>query len=177
VRIRLARGTDAAAIVQIQERGWQTAYRHVFPPEELDRGGFVDERRWRETIRRPPAGWTTFVAERDDRVIGFACLGPSRDEQGLGELFALYVDPGAWRLGAGRALIAAAERQLAREHDDARLWVLERNDRARRFYEASGWVPDGARKTQLRFGVAAAEVRYSKPLARTAAAGAREPGA
>ena len=38
--------------------------------------------------------------------------------------------------------------------------MLTANARARRFYELAGWRPDGAVKTQDRFGVEAEELRY-----------------
>jgi RimJ/RimL family protein N-acetyltransferase len=43
------------------------------------------------------------------------------------------------------------------------LWVLEGNARARRFYEAAGLVPDGARQL-LEMGTPVPEVRYAGPL-------------
>src|SRR5436190_23282849 len=104
VRVRAATTDDAEAIGAVQERGWQVAYRHIFPPAELARGGFIQVERWRVRLADPPRGWSTFVAERDRTVVGFASLGPSRDERGLGELYAIYVDPDAWSTGAGRAL-------------------------------------------------------------------------
>ena len=107
----------------------------------------------------------TFVAARDKDVVGFASVGPSRDMPELGELYAIYVDPSMWSAGAGQALIAEAERELASRYDEAALWVLEDNPRARRFYERAGWQPDGARKEFDRWGVAAPEVRYRKRLA------------
>ncbi len=165
MEIRRATARDARSISRIQERGWQTAYRHVFPVAELDRGGFIEPARWRERLRRPPRGWVTFVAARDKDVVGFASVGPSRDLPELGELYALYVDPSVWSAGAGRALIAEAERELASRYDEAALWVLEDNPRARRFYEHAGWQPDGARKAFDRWGVAAPELRYRKRLA------------
>jgi GNAT superfamily N-acetyltransferase len=164
VQVRRATARDAPSITRIQERGWQAAYRHVFPVEELDRGGFIQPSRWRERIRRPPAGWITFVAARDHIVVGFAALGPSRDLSELGELYAIYVDPDEWSSGAGRALIDRAEQALAASYLEATLWVLEENERARRFYELAGWLPDGARKADERWGVSAPEVRYRKRL-------------
>jgi ribosomal protein S18 acetylase RimI-like enzyme len=163
VRIRPAHPDDAHAIETIRIRGWRTAYRHVFPPAELDALP-IDGGRWRDRIETPPRGWSTFVAE-ETTVVGFASVGPSRDEQGLGELYAIYVDPDSWSTGAGRALLAAAEGALREEYELATLWVLEENPRARHFYERAGWAPDGARKAEERFGVRAAEVRYRKALA------------
>jgi GNAT superfamily N-acetyltransferase len=164
VEIRTATGADAESIARVQERSWQTAYRHIFPAAELDRGGFIQAQRWRDRLERPPAGWSTFVAVRDLRVLGFTSVGPSRDEQGLGELYAIYVAPSAWSTGAGRALIERAEQELASAYANATLWVLEDNPRARRFYERAGWEPDGKRKAEVRWGVRAPEVRYRKSL-------------
>ena len=43
--------------------------------------------------------------------------------------------------------------------------MLEDNPRARAFYERGGWSPDGERKSEERWGVRAAEVRYRKAAA------------
>jgi GNAT superfamily N-acetyltransferase len=133
----------------------------VFPPEDLDAMP-VDGERWRNRLDLPPPGWTTVVAEDEGVVVGFASVGPSRDEEGIGELYAIYVDPAAWSTGVGRALMEEAEARLVSEYDAAFLWVLEENPRARSFYERAGWTPDGARKAEERFGVRAPEVRYRK---------------
>src|SRR5262245_44562509 len=161
--VRRARATDAETIERIRIRGWQRAYRHIFDPNELDR----IEPNWQRFVHeleRPPAGRATFVAELDGSVGGFAGVGPSRDERGLGELYAIYVDPDSWSHGAGRGLILRAEERLAEEYVEAALWVLEENARARAFYERAGWQPDGARKVFRRPGFAAPEVRYRKLL-------------
>jgi GNAT superfamily N-acetyltransferase len=164
MEVRLATDADADGIAGVQERTWQVAYRHVFPVEELDRGGFIQPQRWRDRIARPPTGWTTFVAERDGAVTGFTSVGPSRDERGIGELYAIYVEPEEWSTGTGRALIERAEAELCRSYAEATLWVLEDNPRARAFYERAGWSPDGERKSEERWGVRAPEVRYRKRL-------------
>lgn len=164
--VREAKREDAEAIEQIRIAGWRTAYRHIYPANELDALP-VDGSRWADRLETPPRGWTTFVAERDGRVAGFAAVGPSRDIEGLGELFAIYVSPEVWSTGAGRVLLERSERQLASEYDEAALWVLEDNPRARAFYGRAGWEPDGARKVEPRFGVHAAEVRYRKRLRRS----------
>jgi GNAT superfamily N-acetyltransferase len=162
MEVRVARAADALAVETIRVRGWQVAYRHILPPADLD-ALQIDATRWHERFEAPPVGWTTFVAEREPAVVaGFASIGPSRDEQGLGELYALYVEPSAWSQGTGRTLIARAEAELAQRYAVAALWVLTANTRARRFYERAGWQLDGAVKTQDRWGVEAEEVRYRK---------------
>ena len=161
--LRPATAADALAIETIRVRGWRTAYRHVLPADALD-GMPIDGGRWRGRLESPPAGWSTFVAEGDGAVLGFAAVGPSRDEPGIGELYAIYVEPDEWSTGAGRALLRRAEAELEREYAEATLWVLEDNPRARRFYEIAGWAADGARKAEPRWGVRAPEVRYRKAL-------------
>ena len=56
------------------------------------------------------------------------------------------------------------EETLGAEYEEATLWVLEDNPRARSFYERGGWAPDGARKAEERWGVRAPELRYRKEL-------------
>jgi GNAT superfamily N-acetyltransferase len=167
--VRLATAADAEAVARVQERGWQQAYRDVFPPHELDRGGFVQVERWRRRLAAPPPGWATYVADGDGdgaEIAGFVCIGGSRDARRCGEVYAIYVDPDRWAGGVGRTLLSCAEEALARRWPAATLWVLALNDRARRFYERAGWSPDGARKHESWFGVEAEEVRYRKELAR-----------
>jgi ribosomal protein S18 acetylase RimI-like enzyme len=164
MRIRPASPDDALAIETIRVRGWRSAYRHVFPAADLDALP-IDPERWRSRLLVPPPGWTTVVCEDGGEVVGFASTGPSRDEDDLGELYAIYVDPEAWSTGAGRALMGAAEAALTADYAAALLWVLEDNPRARGFYERAGWATDGPRKAEERFGVRAAEVRYRKDFA------------
>jgi RimJ/RimL family protein N-acetyltransferase len=46
----------------------------------------------------------------------------------------------------------------------AMLWVLEDNARARAFYEAAGWRPDGGRQLERIISTDLYEVRYAKSL-------------
>ena len=167
MEIRAAAPADAEAIERIRVRGWQVAYRHLFPAEFLDTME-VDPSRWQERIAEPPRGWSFFVATRDERVIGFAIVGPSRDEPDVGELYALYVDPDCWSAGLGSALIRSAEARLAEEYAEATLWVLQDNPRARRAYERADWQVDGASKRFEAGGVAPLAIRYRKRLSSSA---------
>ena len=106
-------------------------------------------------------------------MVGFVTFGPSEDEPldpRVGEVYAIYVDTSYWDRGYGRDLFAAAVRGLTDAgFGAATLWVLETNTRARRFYEAAGWITDGGKKTDQRGDVVLHEVRYrSAPLARDA---------
>ena len=173
--VREATVGDARRVEEIRVRTWRAAYRHVLPPERLDAMP-IDETRWLHRIAEPPPGWRTYVVEDEGRVIGFASVGPSRDQQGIGELYAIYVEPDAWSTGAGRGLIAAAEAALADNYREAHLWVLEENARARRFYELAGWQHDGVRKIETFLETEVAEVRYRKTVGTTSRNSLPDPG-
>lgn len=82
-----------------------------------------------------------------------------------GEIGAIYLRREATGQGIGRALFAHAVQDLRRRgYRRATLWVLDTNTRARRFYEAAGWVPDGATKIEERPGALLREVRYHVSL-------------
>ncbi len=107
------------------------------------------------------------LALEEERVVGFATVGPSRkeDPSGWGELYALYVDPDEWRRGIGTALLDAANRRLTDGgFRRACLWVLSNNVRARRFYERQGWVPTDTVATREFTGVSVEEVLYVRAL-------------
>jgi len=163
MQIRIAAPADAEAVERVRIRGWQTAYRDVFPPAELD-ALEIDPSRF----VRPADGVTTYVAAGDGGLVGFVTIGPSAEEAGTGELKALYVDPDSWSLGVGQALLAFGEARLAAAHREATLWVLERNERARRFYEQAGWREDGARDRIERLGTPAVHLRYRKAFSSSA---------
>jgi chorismate mutase/GNAT superfamily N-acetyltransferase len=79
---------------------------------------------------RLEAGSTGWVAERDDRVVGYAVLtGEWLDD--------LFLAPGETGQGVGQALLDVVKSELP---DGFCLWVFESNAGARRFYRRHGLV-------------------------------------
>ena len=148
MRIREAEPKDAEAIAEVHVRSWQAAYRGQLTDEYLD-GLSVGERleQHRRSLEEPRAEWRTWVAEDEGRVTGFAVTGPSEDadaEPSTGEVYAIYLEPDRVGTGLGRELFEHAISDLRdRGFSVVTLWVLETNERARRFYEAAGWRTDG----------------------------------
>jgi GNAT superfamily N-acetyltransferase len=164
VTVRPATVADAAAMGRLHVRAWQAAYRGQMPDDYLD-GLRASERAagWERALGRGRDRAAVLVAEQDGQVTGFANLGPARDLEGAGELYAINVDPDRWGTGAGRALLLAAQAELARlGFAETVLWVLPANARARRFYEIAGWVADGTERTIEVLGVVVPEVRYRR---------------
>lgn len=171
-RVRLARAGDAEAISRIQIASWRAAYGSIMPAEflaTLDEAERAD--RWRGRIGPAAAAESpTFVAVDDaDAVLGFAHIGPVRDDDvasvGRGEVYTLYVDPGAWRRGIGTSLLAAAdEHWRPTDVRELLLWVFEDNAAARAFYEAQGWAADGTRRLDDFGSAQPVEIRYRRTI-------------
>lgn len=172
VPVRPARIDDVAEIAEIHVRSWQAAYAGLIPQSYLD--SLTPAQRvpgWIQTIRNEDVsrGGTLIATDQCDRAVGFAHFRESRDDDTaadhVGEVWAIYLEPDAWGTGAGRALMAAAVGGLADlGYQHATLWVLDSNARARRFYEAAGFRPDGAVKDDDSRGFMLREVRYRKAL-------------
>lgn len=170
--IRRAVPADALPLALVLARAWAWAYRGLIEDAQL--AAYVErasdlEAWFRERLGGVEGEWRTWVAERAERVVGFAVTGPSRDadaDLATAEVWGLYLDPDFVGRGIGRALFAHAVGDLRqRGYGRATLWVLEGNARARRFYEAAGWSPDGKTKIERGRGFALHEVRYRADLA------------
>ena len=196
--VRTGTPDDAPAIASIRVAGWRTAYAGLIEPAVLDALDPVAEaaRRRDEWSQRPVpivavvggtvvggtvvGGTVVGGTVVGGTVVGFAVTCPYRTateqpthwphDPDAGEIAALYVDPAARSRGVGRALMARALADLRSVgHPVARLWVLTGNARARRFYEAAGFVdesPLGVTHDFLARGATRAtpEVRYSRDL-------------
>jgi GNAT superfamily N-acetyltransferase len=163
--IRPAVLSDAAALGRVHVAAWRVAYPHLLPARVLDALSEEERaRRWEGILSTSAAG--TLIAEFDGALAGFASIGESRDPDAVpgrtGELYALYVAPEWWSRGMGWGLWAAArQRLLDTGFEEATLWVLEGNARARRFYEQAGLALDpGAVQSVEIDGVKLPEVRY-----------------
>ena len=170
MRIREAEPTDAQAIASIHVRAWQDAYRGQLSDEYLE-GLRVEDRvgMQRRMLAEPREGWSTWVALDDDAVVGFAVTGPSEDadaDDRTGEVYAIYLEPDRVGTGVGRSLFEHALGDLrSRGFKQATLWVLETNERARRFYERAGWKTDGTTTSERVDCEMRPTVRYRTTLA------------
>ncbi|ETK35992.1 GNAT family N-acetyltransferase [Microbispora sp. ATCC PTA-5024] len=169
--IRRAEPADAEAIAVVHVRSWQAAYAGLMPQDHLD--GLTPAMRlplWERLLREPSWPRTGFlVAERDGSVAGFAGFGPGRDADvapaTTAEITTIYLLPEMWAAGIGsRLMTAAVDAMSAAGYEQATLWVVDANARARRFYERTGWRPDGAVQRDDSDGFPLTEIRYRRAL-------------
>jgi len=166
--IRYAEPSDALEVARVHVRSWQSGYAGLLPDDYL-RELKAEDRAARYTFdnRGPGQGETTVAVDEERRICGFATIGPAPADQseGIGELYALYVDPDHWRHGVGRLLIGDAHKRLeAFGFEEAVLWVLVGNTRAESFYTNMGWRSDGTLRDEEIWGIAVQELRYRRIL-------------
>ncbi len=145
VQIRPMTLADCDRVAEIRVLGWRFAYRGLMPQPFLDAlSARADAERHRARLMEGDGSVLNLVASVDDEIVGWAALGPYRDDELRtedAELYAIYLDPEHVGTGVGRALMREGLRQCAAlGHERVYLWVVRGNARARRFYEraASG---------------------------------------
>ena len=170
MQVRRATPGDAARINDVRIGGWRAAYAGVVPDAYL--AGLdprADDARRRGYLSDPLPGVRNWVSLEDERVVGWAATGPTRDDdlpaEAVHELWALYVDPACWRGGHGAALLRQAMDD-AREQGFAALvlWVLADNPIGRAFYEREGFRLVPGEKHLSVGGAELLELRYRREL-------------
>ena len=138
MEIRLLRRTDdRLAVSRIYEESWKAAYRGIVPQAYLEG---IPSGLWAANL--DGEGRWSLVLEAEGTLIGTASIGPSRwpDWPDFGEIVSLYLLPAYMGRGYGRPLLEAAAKTLAQQgFEEALLWVLEENRRARHFYEKAAF--------------------------------------
>jgi len=167
VTLRDARAADARDIAAMHVASWRTAYPGLLPAAVLE--GLSVERRtatWQRVLG--DGHQFVVVAVAGWQVIGVGHAGPARDADvgtSTGQLTTLYLAPGTWGAGTGRALHdAALDRLAAAGYDSAVVWMLSTNDRARRFYQRQGWARDPVLRIQQFGGRVVIDHRLSRAL-------------
>jgi L-amino acid N-acyltransferase YncA len=151
--------TMAAIYVTAARQGWA----HIFGEQNLETvAPPVDH--LRDQVASTDPRHQVFVADRQGRMVAYAVIRPSQDEDAdssVGELDALYCDPSVWGQGVGRALMASAIEALRESgFAEATLWTSPANHRPRRIYEAAGWTLDGTTRDKPWRGTNWLDLRY-----------------
>lgn len=126
IRHRRAGPEDLDAIVAINRASATSAYAAIFGDAPYPEEGV--RRRYTRLLADPEAH--VFIAEG-----GYAAAR-------RGHVEALYVVPDAWGTGLADELYGCISEVAG---SPATLWVLEANERGRRFWERRGWRATGAR--------------------------------
>ena len=158
INIRKVLPTEAYEYAACHIACWQAAYRGIMTDEYLDN---MSAEKMAEDTRQAlsnPGVYRFYCVELDRKMIGRLVVSKSRDEDkpDAGEIAAMYLAGEYWDKGYGRKMMDFSIKEIKKMgYDEAFLWVLEENSRARKFYEKCGFEFDGAKK----------ETNIDKPLA------------
>jgi ribosomal protein S18 acetylase RimI-like enzyme len=132
VVLRRATQTDESAIAVVWHEAWTAGHAEHLP------GALLAHRTVDEFVARAPRIVAdTTVATADGELVGFVTVHGD-------ELVLLFVGSNGRGTGVARTLLREGERRIAEAgHAVAWLEVMERNARARRFYEREGWRDTG----------------------------------
>ncbi len=132
---------DRFAVSRVYEESWKYAYQGILPQDFLDS---IPAGRWAAGVDK--ADVHTLVMLEQGNIIGTSSFSDSRfshmflDTEDYGEIISIYLLPAYIGKGYGKKLINAVLCQLSEMgFQNAFLWVLEENSRARRFYESCGF--------------------------------------
>lgn len=141
--IRQAYPFDAAGIADVSVTSWRATYAGIIPADFLARLSRADREfayEDRLSFICTPTSEFAYVAEHDDRIVGFAYAGPKRASltEYLGEIYALYILDDYQGRDIGRRLVAEVVRHfLVNGVNSMIVWVLICNP-ACGFYENLG---------------------------------------
>jgi GNAT superfamily N-acetyltransferase len=126
---------DAELCFRIARAAAVAGFQHVFPPDLYEFAADPIRADWISALINPDG--ETYIAFEDDEAVGVVSVSH-------GVLQTLYVMPEFWNRGIGSTLHdLALDRLRETSVQEARLWTLTENHRARAFYEKRGWSLTG----------------------------------
>lgn len=154
LQVRRATPDDLSGVLDVFLACWRESYRGILPDVSID--AMTDERAealWRRVLAAVDG--VVLVAEREGAIVGMTryAVTQADADRTAGAVHSLYVSPRAHGGGIGGALLTHAADDLREVGAAAAtLWVFSANQPSIGFYEAKGWHPDGATRTQPEFG-------------------------
>ena len=151
---RAARLDDSYGIATVRVRAWQCGFKEILPASFLDAMSIQDAaektKGWMSLPDPPGHDW---VVEDDGKLVGWAhTFMPARaiDDSNCAEISAIYALPSHWGRGVGYLMVEQLRSALrAGGARTVMLWVMESNERARRFYERQGFVLGHGRRALM----------------------------
>jgi len=147
--VRGATDNDVDAVCRVARRAWEADYPEILTRETVEKGVEV----WYATdqIRKELEQEETvlLVAERDDKVVGFAHAALSETgEEGF--ILRIYVHPDHRREHVGSELLERVCAELVEEAvDRVYAMVLTENEPGNAFYSQFGFQAEGERETTI----------------------------
>lgn len=161
--IRRVKKGDSTVLANIQVASWQQAHSQIIPQEYLDKFldvDYVTVIYERLLLNNKGNGYIMDV-EGCSHCIAFWDKARNCDLSNVAEIICIHSLPNNWRKGYGKMMMDKMLYDIKLQgYTKVILWVFEKNERARSFYEACGFKETGESKESL----GAIEISYIKEL-------------
>lgn len=162
--VRQLQEKDIDDIAQAHLLAWQKSFQGILSDNilnQLNKEEFI--KIWQQTIKNEKR--KNYVALTSEGVaIGFVSFDTG--DKDSTEIYGIYVNPNYWRQGYGKSLMdkALSEIKNLGKYSKIVLWVMTKNNAARRFYEKIGFNLDKAIRISSRHGEEFEECKYYRDL-------------
>lgn len=142
IKIEAMTINDSKSVAEIHTKSWQFAYKGIVPQEFLD--GIDTKKReenWTKGMIEDPSLIRLVAKDDNNNILGFVCGLHNREKniQIDSELWAIYVHPEKIKHGIGKLLFSSfIDKLRIKNFSTMNVWVLEKNNNARSFYEKMG---------------------------------------
>ena len=154
VHIRPATITDVPAVAKVCAESWRSTYQGLAPDVFVN--GMTEAAAtaiFHDSLQSTDYAYLLHVAETDEGlIVGYVDGGKERShpEQGVGELYGLYLLKDHQRKGLGRQLFrAAAQSVVASGMNTLVIWVLESNTNQPFYVSIGGVLQPGIKKLNV----------------------------
>ena len=147
--IKSASELDLTFVALQRYKLFDRAWRNILPDSWLNT--FSVESVEQNTIENLEQGHKIYLSIENDtkEPCGYIMFGEYRGNEDIGgEIMAIYFYEEFRGKGYAQKLFDFAQNELKREYKKIYIWVLEINNRARRFYEKNGYIDSGKRRIQ-----------------------------
>ncbi len=161
--IRNVAAGDAAALAYIQTESWKAAFQDILSEEVLQNAAEITHATAMYQRLLDEGIGHGYLLEADGKPHCIAWWDAARDDDmpGYAELICIHSLQDQWRKGYGTKMMDRVLSDMkAAGYSKVMLWVFTKNDRARKFYEACGFVTYG--KVKPCFGTQ--EICYERSL-------------
>lgn len=161
--IRTAEKGDEVSLAYIQTESWKAAFKGILADEILDKCTEMEPtiQMYKKLLDADKGNG--YILEVDGRPHCIAWWDRSRTESmsEYAELICIHSLQGNWRKGYGSKMLNRVLYDMKKAgYNRAMLWVFQDNIRARKFYEANGFVTHGMIKPEIQ----PEEICYEKQL-------------
>lgn len=165
IEVRKAEIADCDSLGHIIVESWRSTYSHIIPKDEIIK--FLDKQKRKEQFERfIKNNEIVLIGTCDEIPFGFVFANNDNDE-GLvdcGSIYSIYLLEEYWGKGLASKIMSEVICILKEEGcKQVSLWVYESNIRAIKFYEKSGFISDGTKKSS-HFSNKPIELRYIKQI-------------